>query len=292
VLRDALPLWEAPGPLLIAPLGVLADPVLGPLITPERGREILATPRAGETGPAPEPVPDLDPPGLTWLAEPVANRQRFDGYRCVWVEGIDPARLPALIGEEGAELSAPVDPQRASWRAPRPHERDGVELWEDRAVVAVGCTGEGWAFAFDGHSHHSFNELFLSPAAAASSSGRAVVVWSDPRRSSPGDHPAAFHLSVAEQGEELYAFTVRDKRIQRFGAIPKALDPARLLRPEDTALDNEKRMLEALHAELGLSLPRFALTQGRLRTFTTRSWTRTPRTGERFAYLSFVRHRP
>lgn len=51
-LRDALPLWEAPGPSLIAPIGLLADPVLGPLITPERGREILAAPRAGATEPA------------------------------------------------------------------------------------------------------------------------------------------------------------------------------------------------------------------------------------------------
>ncbi|MFF4037616.1 SMI1/KNR4 family protein [Streptomyces sp. NPDC001816] len=293
VLRDALPSWEAPGPLLIAPIGLLADPVLGPLITPERGREILATPRAGETGPAPEPVPDLDPPGLTWLTEPAANRQPFDGYRCVWVEGIDPAGLPALIGEEGAELSAPTDPRKASWQAPEPHEREGVELWEDRAVVAVGRTAEGWAFAFDGHSHRRLNNLFLSPAPAASSSGRAVVVWRDPRRSTPGDHPTAFHLSVAEQGEELYAFTVRGTETERSGAIPEALDPTRLFRPEDTELDCELRVLEALHTELGLSLPRFALTQGRLGTFTTRSWTRAPRTGEAFAYayIGFGRHR-
>jgi hypothetical protein len=294
VLRDALPLWEAPGPSLITPIGLLADPILGPLITPERGREILATPRAGETGPAPEPVPDLDPPGLAWLTEPAANRQPHDGYRCVWVEGIDPARLPALIGEEGAELSAPEDPRKASWRAPKPHEREDVELWEDRAVVAAGRTAEAWAFAFDGHSHHHLNKLFLSPAPAASSSGRAVVVWRDPRRSSPGNHPATFHLSVAEQGEELYAFTMRGTDIQRSGAIPEALDPARLFRPEDTELDRELSVLEALHTELGLSLPRFALTQGRLRTFTTRSWTRAPRAGEGFAYayVSFGRHQP
>ncbi|MGW2899910.1 SMI1/KNR4 family protein [Streptomyces sp. NPDC001212] len=291
VLRDALPLWEAPGPSLIAPIGLLADPVLGPLITPERGREILATPRAGETGPAPEPVPDLDPPGLAWLTEPAANRRPLDGYRCVWVEGIDPARLLALIGEEGAELSAPTDPRKASWRAPEPHEREGVELWEDRAVVAVGRTADAWAFAFDGHSHRHLNKLFLSPAPAASSSGRAVVVWREPRRPSPGEHPAAFHLSVAEQGEELYAFTVRGSEIQRSGAIPEALDPTRLFRPGEAELDCERRALEALHTELGLSLPRFALTEGRLRTFTTRSWTRAPRAGEGFAYAYFVRHR-
>lgn len=290
VLRDALPLWEAPGPLMVVPLGLLADPVLGPLITPERGREILATPRAGETGPAPEPVPDLDPPGLTWLAGPFRYGQPLDGYRCVWVEGADSVDLPALIGEEGAELSPPVDLSRSFRRAPQPHEREGVELWEDRAVVAVGRTAEEWAFAFDGPSHRHLHGLFLSPAAAASSSGRAVVVWSDPRRSSPDD-PSAFHLSVAEHGQELYAFTVRGTEIQRSGAIPETLDPARLFRPEDTERDNERRVLEALHTELGLSLPRFALTQGRLHTFTTRSWTRAPRAGEGFAYISFARHR-
>ncbi|QJT05584.1 SMI1/KNR4 family protein [Streptomyces asoensis] len=290
VLRDALPLWEAPGPSLIAPIGLLADPVLGPLITPERGREVLATPRAGEAGPAPEPVPDLDPPGLAWLTEPAANGRPLDGYRCVWVEGIDPARLPALIGEEGAELGAPADLRETSWRVPGPHEREGVELWEDRAVVAVGRTAEAWAFAFDGDSRY-LNKLFLSPAAAASSSGRAVVVWRDPRRSTPGAHPAVFHLSVAEQGEELYAFTVRGTEIQRSGTIPEALDPARLFRPQDTEPDGELRVLEALHTELGLSLPRFALTQGRLRTFTTRSWTRAPREGEGFAYVSIGRRR-
>ncbi|MBC2905753.1 SMI1/KNR4 family protein [Streptomyces cupreus] len=294
VLRDALALWETPGPSLIAPIGLLADPVLGPLITPERGREILATPRAGQTGPAPEPVPDLDPPGLAWLTEPAANRLPLDGYRCVWVEGIDPARLPALIGEEGAELSAPAHPREASWQAPKPHEREGVELWEDRAVVAVGRTAEAWAFAFDGHSHRHLNKLFMSPAAAASSSGRAVVVWRDPRPSSPGDHPAAFHLSVAEQGKELYAFTVRGTKIQRSGAIPDALDPARLFRPQNTERDGERRVLEALHTELGLSLPRFALTHGRLPTFTTRSWTQAPPAGEGFAYayISLGQHRP
>ncbi|MCM2424043.1 SMI1/KNR4 family protein [Streptomyces sp. RKAG293] len=296
VLRDALPLWEAPGPSLIAPIGLLADPVLGPLITPERGREILATPRAGEAGPTPEPLPDLDPPGLAWLTDPGADRQPFDGYRCVWVEGVDPARLPALIGEEGAELSAPTDQRRLSWRVPKPREREGMEVWEDRALATVGRStvgrsAEEWAFAFDGRPQH-LSKLFLSPAAAAASSGRAVVVWREPERWSSGDSPSAFHLSVAEQGVELYAFTVRGTEIQRSGAIPEALEPARLFRPEDGERDNELRVLEALHTELGLSLPRFALTQGGLPTFTTRSWTRAPRAGEAFSYITFTRHRP
>ncbi|MFD7992050.1 SMI1/KNR4 family protein [Streptomyces mexicanus] len=290
-LREALALWEPPGPLLIAPVGLLADPVLGPLVTAERGREILATPRAGERGPAPEPVPDLDPPGLAWLTRPAAH-EPFNGYRCLWVEGLDPAALPALIGADDAALTAPTQGRTPAWRALAIRAREGAEPWEDRAVVAVGRTGEGWAFAFDGHSGHRLNQFFLSPAAAASASGRAVVVWRDPRSSSPDRHPAAFHLSVAERGRELYAFTVRGTEVERCGAIPRALDPARLFRPQEAAPEGERRVLEALHTELGLSLPRFALTHGRLHTFTTRSWTRAPRAGEAFAYLGFARHRP
>lgn len=292
VLRDALPRWEAPGPELIAPIGLLADPILGPLITPERGREILATPRAGQRGPAPEPAPDLDPPGLLWLTEPMADGQPLDGYRCLWIEGVDPTRLPALIGVEGTGLGAPMDPRMAFWWAPKPDGRGGVEPWEDRAVVVVGRTTEAWTFAFDGRLHHRLNQLFRSPAVAASTSGRAVVVWRDPSHPSPADHPAAFHLSVAEAGAELYAFTMRGTEIHCSGAIPDALDPLRLFRPQDTELEREEAVLRALHTELNLSLPRFALTQGRLHTLTTRSWARAPHPGEGFASVRLVRHRP
>ncbi|MEU4876472.1 SMI1/KNR4 family protein [Streptomyces sp. NPDC021608] len=291
-LRAALPLWEAPGPSLIVPLGLLADPVLGPLVTPERGRELLATPRSGETGAAPEPVPDLDPPGLAWLTGSAEHRPPFEGYRCVWAEGVDPAGLPALIGEEGARSSEPVDLLRASWQALRRPGREGVELWEDRALVGVGRTAEAWAFAFDGHGGGRLNDRFVSPVVAAASSGRAVVVWREPRGSTPGGRPAAFHLSVAERGEEVYAFTVRGTRIRRCGAIPQALDPARLFPAEDAEEAGERRALEALHTELGLSLPRFALTRGTLPTFTTRSWTRAPREGEVFAHLTVGSPRP
>ncbi|MFG2670243.1 SMI1/KNR4 family protein [Streptomyces sp. NPDC048445] len=289
VLREALPRWEAPGPTLIAPVGLLADPVLGQLVTPERGREILATPRAGETGPAPGPVPDLDPPGLAWLTGPQAHRPPFDGYRCVWVEGADPTLLPALLGEEDATLSVPVDQRMVPWRMPEDDTREPPQPWEDRGVATVGRTAGAWTFAFDGHPQF-LNDRFVSPAAAASASGRAAVLWRDPDRPAPGGR-LTFHLSVAEQGQELYAFTVRGTEIQRSGAIPEALDPERLFRPEDPAPDNELRALEALHTELGLALPRFALTRGRLSTFTPRSWTRAPREGESFAYLRMVRHR-
>ncbi|MGC5397789.1 SMI1/KNR4 family protein [Streptomyces sp. DT20] len=289
VLREALPGWEAPGPSLIAPVGLLADPVLGQLVTPERGREILATPRAGESGPAPGPVPDLDPPGLAWLTGPETRRPPFDGYRCVWVEGADPTLLPALLGEEDAILSVPVDQRMVPWRMPKDDGWEPPQPWEDRGVASVGRTAGAWSFAFDGHPRF-LNDRFVSPAAAASASGRAAVLWRDPDHPAPGGR-LTFHLSVAERGQELYAFTVRGTEIQRSGAIPEALDPERLFRPEDPAPANELRALEALHTELGLALPRFALTRGRLSTFTPRSWTRAPREGESYAYLRMVRHR-
>lgn len=57
VLREALPSWEPLGPDHLVPLGWVADPVLGPLLTPERGRELLSTPRAGQTGETPDRAP-------------------------------------------------------------------------------------------------------------------------------------------------------------------------------------------------------------------------------------------
>ncbi|QIQ02506.1 SMI1/KNR4 family protein [Streptomyces liangshanensis] len=52
-LLTALPRWSPPGPDLLAPIGLLADRILGPVLTPERGRELLATPRgsAATAGP-------------------------------------------------------------------------------------------------------------------------------------------------------------------------------------------------------------------------------------------------
>ncbi|MER7760167.1 SMI1/KNR4 family protein [Streptomyces sp. NPDC097619] len=290
VLTAGLASWEAPGPGLIAPVGLLADPVLGPLVTPERGRELLSIPRSGETGPPPEPLPGLDPPGLLWLTSTAGSRSPEGGYRCVWVEGADPAVLPELIGAEGAALTPPTG-RFGSWRVFRRPPREEVPVWEDRALVAVGRTAGGWAFAFDGDGAR-LDDRFVSPAPAASTAGRAVVVWREPRHGFADGTPPAFHLSVAEGGREVFAFTVRAGETVRSGEIPTGLDPERLFRPQDTERENERRALRALHTELGLDLPRFALTQGSLRTFTTRSWTRPPHEGERYASLTFVRTRP
>ncbi|MGA5605000.1 SMI1/KNR4 family protein [Streptomyces griseoincarnatus] len=285
MLRAALPSWSPPAPGLLGPLGLLADPVLGPVVTRERGRELLATPRAGRTGTVPEPVPDLDPPGLSWLAESRRWNAPYGSYRCLWVEGVEPDALPGLVGEErSAGLTAPpVRP--AGWF---PHDvrrqRDESAPWEDRAVVSVGRTGSGWAFGFDPAARtRGPGHFFVSPAAEASrGGGRAVVLW---MRRGRDDLPAVFHLSVAERGEVLYAFTVRGTDVERSGPVPEALDPAGVLSGAD-GTDHERRLLTALEEELGLSLPRHALAEGILPELTTRSWNRAPREGEAFAYAT------
>ncbi|MEZ0161431.1 SMI1/KNR4 family protein [Streptomyces griseorubens] len=291
MLRAALPSWSPPAPDVLAPLGLLADPVLGPVVTRERGRELLATPRAGRSGVVPEPVPDLDPPGLSWLAKSGRWNAPYDSYRCVWVEGVEPDALPGLVGEDGgAGLTvAPVRP--AGWF---PHDvrwdgRDDSAPWEDRAVVAVGRTGSGWAFGFDPAARtRGPGHLFASPAAEASRDGRAVVLWTCRGRD---DVPAVFHLSVAERGEELYAFTVRGTEVERSGAVPGGLDPDRVLLSADGS-DRERCLLAAVEEEFGLSLPRHALTEGVLPELTTRSWNRGPREGEAFSYATVGVGRP
>ncbi|MEV3957055.1 SMI1/KNR4 family protein [Streptomyces albogriseolus] len=250
-------------------------------VTPQ---ELLATPRAGRTGTAPERVPDLDPPGLSWLAESQRWNAPFGSYRCLWVEGVEPEALPGLVGQDAdAGLTAPpVRP--AGWF---PHDvrqrRDGEEPWEDRAVVAVGRTGSGWAFGFDPAARtRGPGRLFVSPAAEASRGGRAVVLWVCRGRD---DMPRVFHLSVAERGEELYAYTLRGTDVERSGEVPAALDPERVLSGVGDA-DRERRLLAAVEGEFGLSLPRHALAEGILPELTTRSWNRAPREGEVFAYAT------
>jgi cell wall assembly regulator SMI1/tellurite resistance protein len=288
VLRAALPEWQPLGPDHLAPLGLLADPLLGPLCTPERGRELLATPRAGQRGDTPVPAPDLDPPGLAWLSE-TGPGDALVPYRFLLVEGVDPAELPARAG---ADDSAVLNEPMTSWETQRRrHGNREVSTWDDRALVSVGRAGPDWSFAFEPAQGRGFDERrFVSPAVAASPGTRALVVWSDPAEP---HHPGVFHLSVAENGEERYAFTVRKTAITKRGDLPDAFDPDRLFPQSEPLADRlgERRTLEALASGFGVRLPRHALTRGRLHTFTTRSWSRPPAPGEPYAVLRFERRR-
>lgn len=292
-LLSALPLWEPLGPDHLAPLGWVADPVLGPLLTPERGRELLSTPRGGQTGEAPEPTAGLDPNTLAWLAVPDPGNNRTS-YRFVLVEGAEPEELPGRLtdGEEdGNEAGSALNEPMTFWEA-RHGSSDGqreFSSYDDRALMAVGRAGTDWSFAFDGDPAPFDRRRFVSPAAAASAGTRAVVVWSG-LRTWHGE--PFFHLSVARDGVERYGFTYVDGEIEQTGEIPRALDPSRFFGdpgdPEDAAAA-ERSLLEAVAGEFGASLPRHAIVNGRLHTFTTHSWTRPPRDGETYTVIRMDR---
>ncbi|MFE1029694.1 SMI1/KNR4 family protein [Streptomyces sp. NPDC058818] len=279
VLRDALPSWEPSGPDLLAPLGWLADPVLGPVMTPERGRELLSTPRGGHAGKAPGPTAGLDPDDLAWLAEPDPGNNRTS-YRFVLVEGVEPEELPTRLADsEDAVLNEPMTLWDARHRLL--HNRREFSSDEDKALMAVGRAGAGWSFAFDGEPAAFDWRRFVSPAPAAGAGTRAVVVWSG-LRTWHGE--PFFHLSVARNGIEQYAFTYMDGEVRRSGKIPLALEPSRYFEhPEGS--ERERSLLEAVSGEFGVRLPRHALMHGRLPTFTTRSWTRPPANGETYVVI-------
>lgn len=284
-LRAALPDWRPIGPEHLAPVGLCADPLLGPLITPERGRELLATPRAGQRGDTPARTADLDPPGLAWLAE--GDPGNFlTSYRFVLVESVEPAELPGRIGAPGdAVLNAPT----TLWDSRTRFPGNATVTWEDEALAAVGRAGPGWSFAFEAAPVGRFDERwFVSPGIAASRGTRAVTVWSEPSRT---HRPGVFHLSVTEDGEERYAFTVRATSVSGRGSVPAARDPDRLFPRDDAHAERlgERRALEALAAEFGVRLPRFALGRGRLHSFRTRPWNRPPGPGEGYVTWGVVR---
>ncbi|MFC8392531.1 MULTISPECIES: SMI1/KNR4 family protein [unclassified Streptomyces] len=279
-LMDALPSWEPLGPDLLAPLGWVADPLLGPLLTPERGRELLSTPRGGQTGGAPGPTAGIDPDGLAWLAEPDSGNNRTS-YRFVLVEGVEPEELPARLADgDGTVLNEPMTLWDA--RSRLLHNRREFSSYDDRALMAVGRAGTGWSFAFDGDPASFDRQRFVSPAPAAGADTRAVVVWSG-LRAWHGE--PFFHLSVARDGVEQYAFTYADGEVRRSGDIPRALDPSRFFGAPEDAAEAERPLLEAVAGEFGARLPRHAIVNGRLHTFTTRSWTRPPGDGETYVVI-------
>ncbi|OCC12879.1 SMI1/KNR4 family protein [Streptomyces sp. PTY087I2] len=288
-MLEALPLWQPLGPDHLAPLGWVADPLLGPLLTPERGRALLSTPRGGQPGePRGEAAPS-DPAGLSWLADPDAPGGHTS-YRFVLVEGVEPQDLPGRLADgEGAALDEPMTFHEAHGRWLR--GRREFPAFEDRALVAVGRAGARWSFAFDGSRPRLAPRLFVSPAAAACADGRAVVVWGGLRDGHGGPF---FHLSVAQAGAELYAFTYADGEVRRTGPIPPALDPGRFFPSQEgpagteAVLRTERALLEAIADEFGVHLPRHAITWGRLHTFTSRSWIRPPKDGETFTVTRFA----
>ncbi|MGW5867210.1 SMI1/KNR4 family protein [Streptomyces sp. NPDC055239] len=289
ILRAAIPLWEPLGPHHIAPVGLLVDPVIAPVLTAARRLELLATPRGGERGPAPAPACEQDPDGLSWLARPEGLRPGQSSpcdYRMVLVEGVAPDDLPGLLGSSpDTALSPPLE----RWDVSRHHRPDqrAFSSYDDKVLLRVGRAAAGWSFGFDEDPSSSFStERFVSPTTAASAGGgRAIVVWSESRRQTP-----VFHVSVAKDGTPLYALTVRDGVIEdSSGAVPAELAPASLGfdTPSTTAQTAATaRALDAIADRYGVALPRLALTEGRLHSFESMSWIRPPGPGE--AYMTIT----
>ncbi|GAA3587779.1 hypothetical protein GCM10022295_81560 [Streptomyces osmaniensis] len=275
------------GPDHLAPLGWVADPLLGPLLTPERGRELLSTPRAGQTGPAASPTVDLDPGDLAWLAEPDPGNNRTS-YRFVLVEGVEPADLPGRLGDgDDTMLNEPMTYWEARHRALQ--SRQEFSSYDDTARMAVGRAGSGWSFAFDGDPAPFSAQRFVSPAASAGVGSRAVVVWCG-LRTWHGE--PFFHLSVGRDGAEQYAFTYAEGEVRQGGEIPAALNPSRFFHDLDDSVEAERSVLEAVSGEFGVQLPRHAIVNGRLHTCTSRSWTRPPRDGETYTVIRLHQSAP
>ncbi|MET8700591.1 SMI1/KNR4 family protein [Kitasatospora sp. NPDC004723] len=304
-LRAALPRWAPVGPDHLAPVGLLADPLLGPLLTAERGLELLATPRGlpdAEVGERAAAEPEAVGDGLAWLAlEPRSGRPR--PYRFVLVEGVAPEELPAVLAGEGAVL----DPPATRWEAGTDRLRERtVFSSEDPQPALVGHAGgdggAGWSFAFEARTSPvalgatgavglagSVAPRVAAPAVTASgrTGGRALAVFVEPEA-------GFFHLSVADGGAERYGFTVRGPEIGRRGTteVPPALDPDRHFGPHAHGRQGEYGLLTALASEFGVALPRFALTEGRLHTFADPSWAPPRLPGEAYSTARMVLTEP
>ncbi|MFF2406007.1 SMI1/KNR4 family protein [Streptomyces sp. NPDC058092] len=289
VLAAAVPDWEPYGTDHVAPVGLLADPFLGPVVTPERGRQILTTPRAGHgsaprpTEPAASTAPDgpdgldgpdgtdrsggLDrPDGLGWLVESDSGT-RPDGFRFVLVQGIAPQELAQRLGE------GPLLP---------PCAESDLQWWGWRngpvgqgAYARIGSCGGGWSFAFETGPEGFLEDRLSGLDARASLGTRAISVWC-PATGVPRDAggratpPQTFRFSYAEDGQEVYGYTIDGDVPTTRGTLPAPLG----------ALSSGGPALDAIAAVYGVSLPRFALRVGGLHAVAAKSWIRPPGPGE------------
>ncbi|MDX3849504.1 SMI1/KNR4 family protein [Streptomyces sp. AK02-01A] len=267
----AVPDWQPYGSEHVAPVGLLADPLLGPVITPERGRYILETPRGERAEEAPawddgeEAAPEPD--GLAWLADQ-EPAEPAGSYRFVLVHGVSPEELAGRIGK--GPLLAPSGERDLSSR----HGSD------EHGVARLGSSGDGWSFAFESRPE-AFRPGRLNGVDESVSRGaKSVAVWVE-RGGLSGAFPGSFHFSYAEDGRRVYGFTARGGEIERWGTLPGSLAPEDLFPATGSggpALDpdDEYEALSALTETFGVSLPRFAIEHGRLHAVAAEPWVAPP----------------
>lgn len=271
-LAAALPAWIPRSADHIAPVGLLADPYLGPVLTPERGRLLLSTPRGpGAAKSVALPAGAARADGLGWLAD-----DDRDGFRIVLIAGVEPPEVPGRLCADDATAVRPALRVEDAWQV-----RTGGEPWEARAVARFGAAGDGWSFAHCNRGMDTAQARFRSPATGASCGTRALTLVYEPR---PGpEDTAAFHLSCAQDGEQRYSLTVRGGARTVAGEIPAALTPAALFAGR-TVAEGLRTALDAVAAHFGVTVSREAVCHGRLDGFETRSWLREPAAGEGWAY--------
>ncbi|MEU6819673.1 SMI1/KNR4 family protein [Streptomyces atriruber] len=295
VIAAGAPSWEPYGDDHVAPFGLLGDPVLGPVITPERGRELLLTPRAGRGETAPVPVAEVESTrdGLAWLAHADGmGGLRRGGYRFVLVAGMRPEELAERFGAGPLE---PVASEMELWGLQYAWQRQrrgplarigtvaGTGAVSGTGAVTRAAAAGGWSFTFESHRLLGFHpDRLIHPSAELSRGTRALTVWSQ---------EGLFHFACAEDGEERHGFTVHRANRSRWGDLPGELTPDHLFPdPAGPAADrsDESRALQAIADTYEVSLPRFALTQGRLPTLPIRPWTGPPEPGEGQGYVTVI----
>ncbi|MFE6839612.1 SMI1/KNR4 family protein [Streptomyces sp. NPDC057705] len=271
-LAAAVPEWSPRSADHIAPVGLLADPYLGPVLTPERGRVLLATPRGpGATKASPAPAGSAPEDGLGWLAE-----ESRHGFRIVLIAGVEPSEVPRRLGADDTTTVRPALTVGDAWQA-----RPGGEPWEARTVARFGAAGDGWVFAHSDRGMDAAQARFRSPAEEASRGTRALTLTYEPQWGS--EDGAAFHFSCAENGGRLYGLTVRGESRTTTGEIPAELTPGGLFAGR-TVPEGLRTALDSIAAHFGVTVSREAVCHGRLDGFETRSWLREPGSGEGYAY--------
>lgn len=190
--------------------------------------------------PVREPLGPDQLAALGWMADPLLRPLPTPTARVV------PDNLAWLAVRGAARTSR----ERGRHRAERIHDLvggvprsgarpEGVSSYDDRALMAVGRVDSGWSFAFDGDPAPFNRQRLVSPAAAASTVTRAVVVWSGPR---------TWHgeLPRFDRGDQLAG------RLVMHNARGPALD--RPSRSEESWTGTAQRTEDGQQAETGLRL--------------------------------------
>ncbi|UGQ09072.1 SMI1/KNR4 family protein [Yinghuangia sp. ASG 101] len=245
---EAIPAWRPVDENHVAPIELLADPRLAPIITPDRARLILSTPRPWAA--AGVPLPDTTHgDGLTWLLD-----AQFHSYCITFTQALDVPQLAEHLGvDPAAAVPPPSIPNAAQAKAFR---------IQDGTVVAVGSTGNGWTFAIESNTDRRGRGQQLLPG---------VTLWVDSGFIRTGvcafaDDTGTTVCEIIVTADNGYNHT---GCFERSGTEPHLLDAALTA---TGALDKDggfadiqgynnlytfgRRTLQAIEEHFGLNLPR------------------------------------